>query len=57
MDWPNIGTSRVNEYNTEGLLDMEFPTLFPTGDVYWLQPRICSFELHEYALHLLRYYD
>jgi len=57
MDWPSIGTSPVNEYNTEGLLDMVFLTLFPTGDADWLQPRICSVELHEYALHLLRYYD
>ena len=57
MDWPSIGTSPVNEYNTEGLLDMEFPTLFPTSDAALLQPRICSVELHEYALNLLRYYD
>ena len=54
MDWPSIGTSPVNEYNTKGLLDMAFPTLFPTGDADWLQPHICSVELHEYALHLLR---
>lgn len=57
MDWPSIGTSPVNEYNTEGLLDMAFPTLFPTGDANWLQPCICTVEIHEYELHLLRYYD
>lgn len=33
MDCPTIGTSLVNEYNIEGLFDMAFPTLFPTGDV------------------------
>lgn len=48
IDWPTIGTSLVNEYNTEVLLDMAFPTLFPTGDADWLQPRICSVEFHEY---------
>ena len=57
MDWPSIGTSLVNKYNPYGLLDMAFPTLFPTGYIDWLQPRICIVELHEYALHLLRYYD
>ena len=57
MDWLSIGTSPVNEYNTEGLFDMAFPTLFPTSDADWLQHDICSFEVHEYALHLLRYYD
>ena len=36
MDWPSIGTSLVNEYNTEGLLDMTFPTLFATSDTDWL---------------------
>ena len=56
-DCPSIGTTPVNEYNTEGLLDMEFPTLLPSGDVDWLQARICSDELHEYALHILIYYD
>jgi hypothetical protein len=57
LDWPNIGSSPINEYNIEGLLDMEFPTLFPTGDVDWLHPRICNIEMHEYGLHLLRYFD
>ena len=57
IDWPSIGTSPVNEYNTEGLLDMAFPTLFPTGAVDWLQPHICTVELHEYEFNLLKYYD
>ena len=32
VDWPDISTSPINEYNTEGLFDMAFPTIFPTGD-------------------------
>lgn len=40
IDWLIIGTYPINEYNTEGLRDMEFPTLFPTGDVDWLHPII-----------------
>ena len=54
MDWPSNGTSPVNEFNNEELLEMAFPTLFPTSDADWLQPRICSVELHEFGLHRLR---
>jgi ATP-dependent DNA helicase PIF1 len=57
LDWPDIGLSPINEYNTEGLLDMDFPTLFPTGEADWLHPRICNIQLHEYGLHLLRFFD
>ena len=31
MEWLEIGLSPINEYNTEGLLDMDFLTLFTTG--------------------------
>ena len=57
LDWPNILTSPTNEYNTEGLLNMEFFTLFPTGDANWLHPHICNVEMHGYGLHLLKFYD
>eukprot|EP01018_Ginkgo_biloba_P033877 Gb_14372 [translate_table: standard] len=40
VDWSNIDLSPLNEYNTEGIFDMAFPTLFPTGEVEWLQPHI-----------------
>ena len=36
---------------------MEFPTLFPIGIVDWLQPRLKIVRLHEYGLHLLKYFD
>jgi len=57
IEWPTIGLSPVNEYNTEVLLSMAFPTLFPTGAAMPNQPRIKAVQLHEYALHLIRYYD
>lgn len=57
IDWLDIGTYTINEYNTDKLLDMAFPTLFPTGDDDWLYPHIFNVEMHEYGLHLLRYYD
>lgn len=57
IDWPNIGTPPINEYNTKECLDMAFPTLFPTDDVDWFHPRICNIEMHEYVLHLSIFYD
>ena len=39
LNWPGIGSSPINEYNTVGLFDMEFPSLFPKGEAYWLQLR------------------
>ena len=38
IDWPYIDSSPINEYNTKGLLDLTFPTLFPNGIALLLQP-------------------
>ncbi|XP_057843079.1 uncharacterized protein LOC131052428 [Cryptomeria japonica] len=57
IDWPGIGASPINEYVTEGLLDMAFPTLFPDGQCDWIEPRIRRVHLHEFVKHLLRYRD
>ncbi|XP_057837722.2 uncharacterized protein LOC131047921 [Cryptomeria japonica] len=55
--WLEISFSPINEYNTEGLFSMAFPTLFPSGSALPLQPRTKHVHLHEYALHLIRYHD
>eukprot|EP01018_Ginkgo_biloba_P011228 Gb_05719 [translate_table: standard] len=57
VEWPDLGASPINEYNIEGLFDMAFPTLFPTGEGEWLQPRSMKIRLHEYAEHLMKYRD
>ena len=57
VGWLDIRTLPINEYNIKGLLDMTFPTLFPTGDVNWLHPHTFNVEMNEYGLHLLRYCD
>lgn len=57
LEWPDISTTYVNEYNTKGFLDMALPTLFSIGDFDWLHRHICNIEIHEYGLHLLRYCD
>ena len=41
----------------DGLLSKDFPTLFPTCTTMLLQPRIHQSDMHEYALHLIRYHD
>ena len=57
IDWPPIGISPINEYNTEGLLSMAFPILFPTGAAMLKQPRIHEVDMHEYALCLIHYHE
>ena len=57
IDWPTIGSSPINEYNTEGLFNMAFPNLFPNGDALPRQPHIKNIPLDGYALHLMRYHD
>jgi len=57
IPWPKISPSLINEYNTEGPLDMAFPTLFPNEVTLPLQARIREVQMHEYALHLMRYHD
>ena len=57
IDWPPIGISPNNEYNTEGLLSMAFPTMFPIDAAMVTQPRIHQVEMHTYALHLIHYHD
>ncbi|XP_059070762.1 uncharacterized protein LOC131860375 [Cryptomeria japonica] len=55
--WPEISFSPINEYNTEGLFTMAFPTLFPNESALPLQPRTKHIHLHEYALHMIRYHN
>ncbi|XP_057839483.2 uncharacterized protein LOC131049446 [Cryptomeria japonica] len=55
--WPTIDTSQVNEYNTESLLDIAFPTLFPNGATLQSQPRLKEVKMHMYVLQLIRFYD
>ena len=57
IEWSYIGSSPINEYNTEGLFDMEFPTLFPNGDALPRQPRTKNILLDRYAVHIMRYHD
>lgn len=57
IDWPPISLTPINEYTTDGLFVMAFPTLFPKGIATFNQQNMKEVKLHEYALHLLRYHD
>lgn len=56
LPWPSTGPP-LSEYSTEGLFSMAFPTLFPTGDADFTQPRRKKLDLHEWVKHLIRYRD
>jgi hypothetical protein len=57
IHWPELESSPINEYNTEALLDMAFPSLFPSGIALPMQSRYRQVKMHEYVLHLMRYHD
>jgi len=49
IDWPNIGTSPINEYNTKEFLDMEFSTLFLTCILYHHLPPLVDSMVYDMA--------
>lgn len=40
LSWPSVSPFDINEYTTEDLFSMAFPTLFPTGAAIIGQPRL-----------------
>lgn len=39
LDWPAIGETAIDEFNTPGYIVQAFPTLFPTGKADLHNPR------------------
>ena len=56
LDWPTITGQAMNEFKTEGLATMAFPTLFPfgTGDPT-VQARVNKVSLTDAFRHLIRF--
>ena len=54
---PPMSSTPINEYTTEGLFYMAFPTLFPNGTALPMQPRAREVKIHEYDVHLIHYHD
>jgi len=41
-DWPSRGSQPINEFNREGYITQAFTTLFPSGVVEYLAPRLIA---------------
>lgn len=58
LDWPTISGEPLNEFQTEGLASMAFPTLFPYGKGDpTCKSRPCQVKLADGFKHLIRYAD
>ena len=56
VSWPNIGSTPINEFQTEGFVVCAFPALFPAGTCDLRDPtRICKISAEQYFKHLLKY--
>lgn len=55
---PLIHATPINEFNqTEKLLSLAFPTLYPTGQGDYVCPRIKKIDYGDYLKHLMKYHD
>ena len=57
VQWPPVGGTPINEFNTEGYISCAFPTLFPTGATDFVAPRQHAITVGNYFKHLMMYKD
>ena len=57
LQYSTTDKTPINEFTSEGYIACAFPTLFPTGNRDYLQPRKISLTRHEYFKFLLQYHD
>ena len=57
LQWPNIDTTPINEFTTQGYIACAFPTLFPFGRADLRTPRIKKVDPNPYFKHLMKYKD
>ena len=57
LEYPTTENDPINEFTSEGYIACAFPSLFPTGNVDFLQPRKISLRRHEYFKYLMKYHD
>ena len=57
LNYPSTSSEPINEFNSEGYIASAFPTLFPTGNADFLQPRIIPLTRNEYFKHLMEFKD
>ena len=57
VQWPPVGGTPINEFNTEGYMSCAFPSLFPTGAADFVAPRQHTITVGNYFKHLMMYED
>lgn len=57
IDWPNIGSQVINEFQDQGYIPRAFPKLFAHGLASYIEARTYSVTFAEYFKHLLYYKD
>uniref|UniRef100_A0ABD2X0C6 Uncharacterized protein n=1 Tax=Trichogramma kaykai TaxID=54128 RepID=A0ABD2X0C6_9HYME len=55
--YPTTNKSPINEFTSEGYMSCAFPTLFPTGQGDFLQPRLITVTALQYFRYLMMYKD
>ncbi|KAL3955881.1 hypothetical protein ACCO45_009900 [Purpureocillium lilacinum] len=58
LEMPDIRRTPINEFNqSQPLLSLAFPTLFPRGQAYFIEPRLRPIKYADYIQHALRWHD
>ncbi|KAF5711868.1 ATP-dependent DNA helicase PIF1 [Fusarium mundagurra] len=58
LEMPNIRSTPLNEFNrSQALLSLAFPTLFPTGQGDFVEPRQRGIQYGDYIERLMKFHD
>ncbi|RKK09790.1 hypothetical protein BFJ67_g18217, partial [Fusarium oxysporum f. sp. cepae] len=58
LDMPDIRRTPINEFSqSQALLSLAFPTLFPRGQADFVEPRLRPIKYADYIQHALRWHD
>ncbi|KJZ69378.1 hypothetical protein HIM_11239 [Hirsutella minnesotensis 3608] len=58
LELPDIRRTPINEFNqSQALLSLAFPTLFPLGQADFIEPRLRPIKYADYIQHALRWHD
>ncbi|PWI63922.1 hypothetical protein PCL_03007 [Purpureocillium lilacinum] len=58
LEMPDIRRTPINEFNqSQPLLSLAFPTLFPCGQADFIEPRLRPIKYADYIQHALRWHD
>ena len=55
--WPQVSSTPINEFQTEGYMTLAFPSLFPTEAADFSAPRVHPITIGYYFKHLMMFKD